>query len=175
MLAGTHELADGSRVRLRLTRPTDGPRIRDFLGRLSPETRLRRFLAPAPALSEWTVQRFTFYDPRERVVLAATEPVEGREAIVGLADAAFLDAETAELAVVVDDEVQGRGLGKMLSEATASLALRRGITCLKAEMLAGNRPMLRLLERLGQTARSSEGGHAVAYTRLRADRRLSAA
>jgi RimJ/RimL family protein N-acetyltransferase len=175
MLAGTHELADGSRIRLRLTRPTDGPRIHDFLERLSPDTRLRRFLAPAPALSEWIVQRFSYYDPRERIVLAATEPLEGREAIVGLADAAFIDKGTAEVAVVVDDELQGRGLGKMLSEAIATLALRRGIKCLRAEMLQGNRRMLRLLERLGETHRTNDGGHAVAYTRLRADRRLNAA
>ena len=175
MLAGTHELADGSRIRLRLTRPTDGPRIHDFLERLSPETRLRRFLAPAPALSEWIVQRFSFYDPRERIVVAATEPVHGTEAIVGLADAVFLGEGTAEVAVVVGDQQQGRGLGKVLSEAVATLALRRGFNCLKAEMLEGNRRMLRLLERLGETRRTSDGGHAVAYTRLRADRRLSAA
>jgi GNAT superfamily N-acetyltransferase len=101
---------------------------------------------------------------------------EGSEAIVGLADAAFLATGLAEIGVVVDDDAQGRGLGKVLSEAVASVALQRGATRLKAEMFDGNAPMLRLLERLGRTVRTVEDGRAVAYTRLRpSSRRRSAA
>ena len=50
MLATTHELDDGSRVRLRLTRPTDVDKIRPFLEGLSADTRSRRFLAATPNL-----------------------------------------------------------------------------------------------------------------------------
>jgi GNAT superfamily N-acetyltransferase len=176
MLATAHLLDDGSRVRLRLTRPTDTTRVRTFLEGLSPETRTRRFLAPTPEVSDATVRHFTFYDPRERMILAATMLAEGSEAIVGLADAAFLATGLAEIGVVVDDDAQGRGLGKVLSEAVASVALQRGATRLKAEMFDGNAPMLRLLERLGRTVRTVEDGRAVAYTRLRpSSRRRSAA
>src|SRR6476661_4803399 len=153
MLSATHQLDDGSRVRLRLTRPSDGARVREFLEGLSAETRTLRFLAATPTVSESTVRHFTFYDPRERMILAATMPVDGSERIVGLADAAFLATGLAEIGVVVDDESQGQGLGKVLSEAVASLALSHGATRLKAEMLDGNGPMLRLLERLGRTVR----------------------
>jgi RimJ/RimL family protein N-acetyltransferase len=175
LLSGTHELDDGSRVRLRLTRPSDAPLVHDFLDRLSDEARRRRFLVPQPIISEATVRFFTFYDPRERVTMAATLPVEGSERIVGLADAAFLDTGLAEIGVVVGDDYQGRGLGKLLSEAVASLAIQRGATHLKAQMLFGNAPMLRLFERLGRTVRSVEDGTATAYVRLRADRRRPAA
>ena len=175
MLSTTHELDDGSRVRLRLTRPSDARPVRDFLERLSPETSARRFLAPSPQGLEAAVHRFTFYDPRERMVIAATTPVDGRERIVGLADAAFLATGLAEIGVVVGDESQGQGCGKVLSEAIASVALARGATRLKAEMLEGNRPMLRLLERLGRTVRTVEDGRAVAYTRLQRGRRRRAA
>jgi GNAT superfamily N-acetyltransferase len=75
----------------------------------------------------------------------------------------------------VDDETQGQGLGKVLAEAVASVALSRGATRLKAEMLDGNTPMLRLLERLGRTVRTVEDGRAVAYTRLQQRARRSAA
>jgi acetyltransferase len=166
MLSTTHELEDGSRVRLRLARPTDARLVRSFLERLSPETRTRRFLTPTPAVSEATVRHFTFYEPRERLILAATMPFEGSERIVGLADAAFLATGLAEIGLVVGDEAQGQGLGKLLSEAVASVALQHGAVRLKAEMLDGNRPMLRLLERLGRTVRTVEDGRAVAYTRL---------
>jgi RimJ/RimL family protein N-acetyltransferase len=166
MLSTTHELEDGSRVRLRLTRPTDALPVRCFLERLSPETRTLRFLAPTPEVPESLVRHFTFYEPRERLILAATMPVDGTERIVGLADAAFLATGLAEIGVVVDDSAQGHGLGKLLSEAVASVALQHGANRLKAEMLDGNQPMLRLLERLGRTVRTVEDGRSVAYTRL---------
>jgi RimJ/RimL family protein N-acetyltransferase len=171
MLSTTHELDDGSRVRLRLTRPSDALLVRAFLECLSAETRTRRFLSPTPTVSESVVRHFTFYEPRERLMLAATMLVDGSEQIVGLADAAFLATGLAEIGIVVDDANQGQGLGKVLSEAVASVALQRGATRLKAEMLDDNRPMLRLLERLGRTVRTVEDGRSVAYTRLQRGRR----
>ena len=175
MLSQLHELDDGAGVRLRLTRPTDAALVRDFLERLSPATRHRRFLHAMPAVSDSTVRYFTFYDPRERITFAATELIDGVERIVGLADAAFVETGLAEIGVVVGDEHQGRGLGKLLSEAVAMLAIKRGATHLKAEMLAGNAPMIRLFERLGRTVRTVEDGTSTAYARLRADRRRTAA
>ncbi len=166
MLSTTHELDDGSRVRLRLTRPSDGRLVREFLEGLSPETRTRRFLAPTPVVSDTVVRHFTFYEPRERLILAATGPIDGAERIVGMADAAFLATGLAEIGIVINDDTQGHGLGKLLSEAVASVALQHGASRLKAEMLHGNTVMLRLLERLGRTVRTVEDGRAVAYTRL---------
>jgi acetyltransferase len=175
LLAGTHELDDGRRVRLRLTRPSDAALVADFLERLSPETRRRRFLVPMPVVSDSTVRHFTFYDPRERMTMAATMLDGGTERIVGLADAAFLGTGLAEIGVVVGDEHQSHGLGKLLSEAIASLAIKRGATHLKAQMLSGNAPMLRLFERLGRTVRTVEDGTSTAYVRLSTDRRRRAA
>jgi acetyltransferase len=175
MLAATHELTDGSRVRLRLTRPTDLPKIEAFLDGLSADTLARRFLVAMPRVPEHAVRRFAFYDPRERLTLAATMPNDGGEEIVGLADVALLNTGLAEIGLVVGDQSQGRGVGKLLSEAVASLAIQRGATHLKAEMLDGNETMLGLMRRLGSTVRSVEDGNAVAYTRLPAARRRSAA
>jgi GNAT superfamily N-acetyltransferase len=171
MLNASHELADGTRVRLRLTRPTDAGAVAEFLEGLSPETRERRFLAPLPKVSDSTVRHFTFYDPRERMTMAAMMPTDRGERIVGLADAAFLGTGLAEIGIVVADDHQQRGLGSLLSEAVASLAIKRGATHLKAQMLHGNAPMMRLFERLGNTVRTVEDGTSTAYVRLRADRR----
>jgi GNAT superfamily N-acetyltransferase len=175
MLASTHELDDGSRVRLRLTRPTDLAKIEAFLGGLSAETRSRRFLAATPQLPVGLIRHFAFYDPRERLALAATRPGERGEEVVGLADVALLNTGLAEIGLVVDDDAQGQGLGKLLSEVVASLAIQRGATHLKAEMLEDNSAMLHLMRRLGSTIRTVEGGSTVAYTRLPAGRRSRAA
>jgi GNAT superfamily N-acetyltransferase len=158
MLANSHELDDGTRVRLRLTRPSDA--VRAFLDELSDDS--------------WT-ERFTFYDPRERLVLAATRLEAGRERVVGLAEATFVATGTVDIAAVVGEESQGRGVGKLLSEAVASIALQRGASRLRAAMDEDNVPMLRLLERLGRTIRAVEDGRTVAYTRLDRSRRRSAA
>ena len=175
MLSAAHHLDGGALVRLRLTRPTDAGLVRDFLERLSPETRQRRFLVPIPQVSESLVRHFTFFDPRERITFAATMPAHGGEQVVGLADAAFTETGLVEIGVVVGDDHQCQGLGKLLSEAVASIAIKRGATHLKAEMLSGNEPMLRLFQRLGRTVRTVENGTSTAYVRLRADRRRTAA
>jgi hypothetical protein len=107
LLAETHELPGGERVRLRLTRPTDAPLVLDFLERTS-------------AASDLKVRRYTFYDPRERMVLAAAMPADGGECIVGLADVEFGDA----VKVVVDDE-RAPGLQALLTATGWMLAERR--------------------------------------------------
>jgi RimJ/RimL family protein N-acetyltransferase len=165
-VGGLHELSGGLRIGLRLTRPSDAPRVRAFLERLSPATKLRRFFVALPQIDERTVQHFTFYNPRERLVLAATAPLAGVEEIVALADVALVETGVAELGIVVDDEHQGRGLGKALLEALAQLAASHGSTHLRAEMLDHNAPMLRLMESLGHTVETVEEGHRIAYTRL---------
>jgi hypothetical protein len=100
LLATTYELPGGERVRLRLARPTDVPLVREFLEQLWPEEPIGGEL----------VRYFTFYDPRERMVVAATLPSEGFERIVGLAD--------REL--VVEDDLDG--LASLLSEAVTPQA-----------------------------------------------------
>jgi hypothetical protein len=99
LLATSYEL-DGVRVRLRLARPSDVALVEDFFGAD----------APGPL-----VRRFTFYDPRERVVLAATLLEDGQERIVALGDAAFDDLPE----VVVDEEMDETRLGDLMAEAVA--------------------------------------------------------
>lgn len=175
MLAGVHELDSGLRIGLRLTRPSDAPRVRAFLERLSSETRVKRFFMAMPEIEERTVTHFTFYNPRERIVVAATAPLAGVEEVIGLADIALVDTGVAELGIVVDDEHQKRGVGGALLEAVSSLAAAAGATHLRAELLEHNKPMIRLLERLGRTVQTMQDGHVLAYTRLplRAERRAA--
>ena len=166
LLATTHQAGDGQRVRLRLTRASDDAFVRDFLEGLSPESRRRRFMSPLPVVSQRIVRHFTRYDTRSRLVVAAMAPIGGRETLLGLADVVLLETGLAEIAVVVADDQQGQGVGKLLSEAAAALATRQGATHLKAELLEENVAMRRLMERLGPTVRTVEAGSTTLYTRL---------
>ena len=166
LLATTHLLDGGLRAKLRLTRPSDATRVRDFLERLSPETRQRRFLSPMPHVSQAIVDHFTFYDPRERLVIAATTPGMGGEEIVGLGDVSFLTTGVAEIGLVVEEAPPSRGIGSLIAEAIASIAVSRGAVRLKAEMLDSSPAVLKVLGSIGPTISEIEDGRAVAYTKL---------
>ena len=156
LLATIHHLDGGQPVRLRLTRPSDAVRVRDFLERLS----------PMPRVPEAAIGHFTFYDPRERLVIAATAPGTGGEQFIGVGDVSFLDTAIAEIGLVVEEEHQSRGIGKLIAEAIASLALSRGATHLKAKMLDSSPAVLRVLGSIGPTISEVEDGHSVAYAKL---------
>jgi GNAT superfamily N-acetyltransferase len=155
LLATTHVADGGLRVRLRLARPSDGPRVREFLQGGSGE--------PAP---DTLVRRFVFGNPRERLVVAATAPLDGSEEIVGLADVAFDRTAVGDLGVVVDERARNRGVGKLLTEAVASLAIQHGVNRLRGELPQSEGPVRRLMERLGHTVEIVEDGARVLYTRL---------
>src|SRR5687767_7041227 len=156
LLATTHRLAEGLDVRLRLTRPSDEGRIRAFLEGLAPETRHRRFRSPMPRVPRNVVDHFTFYDPRERLVVAACAHGAGGEEILGLGDVSFAGTGLAEIGLVVDEDHQSRGIGKLLTEAIASLAVASGATHLKAEMLDSNPAVINLMSGIGRTVRTIE-------------------
>jgi hypothetical protein len=110
LLATTHDAA-GLRVRLRLARPSDALRLQAFLE------------SHAPWLAS-QVTRFTFYDPRERLVVVATAPLEGSEEIVGLADLGIPQRRKAT--VVVDDRTPSHAVRRLLEQVATTLARRLG-------------------------------------------------
>ena len=174
LLSTIHEVDGGLRVRLRLARPSDAMRMRAFFGGLGDETRHRRFFVAMPEASEPLIRHFTFFDPRQRLVVVAVAMIGHSEEIVGVADVALRETALAELGVVVDDAHQGAGIGRLLSEAIASLAMRQGATHLRAEFLDGNEGIVALMRRLGRTMLTSDGHTTVAVTRLPATRRRAA-
>lgn len=166
LLATTHQVSGGMIVRLRLARPSDAARMAAFLGRLEPEILhgpFRAALSDAPAE---LVGHLTFYDPRSRMVVVATTVTDLGEEIAGLAGLSLPDSGVGGLAVVVDGPRRGLGVGKLLTEAAAALALRQGAGRLRAQLPEADGAMHHLMCRLGRTVRTAEDGAPVAHTRL---------
>lgn len=142
-------LRDGSRVRIRQGRRSDGQLLVRGFDALGPESRYRRFLRPMLELDEGTVRYLTDIDHHDHEAVIALD--EGCEE--GLGVARYVRdpkrPDTAEVAVTVVDEWQGRGLGTLLLEMISVRAREEGITTFTALMLAQNREMLDLLEELG--------------------------
>lgn len=175
MLATTHELESGLRVRLRLTKPSDSGRLRSFLRRVSGRSlRLRFGIDDAEGVDH---RDLSFYDPRERLVVAAAAQDERGpgEQIVGIADVKLVETGLAELGLLVDDAHQTKGIGKLMTEAIALMAIQRGATHLKAPFGGDNPAGMRLVERLGPTVTVVDGAGVAAFTRLPAVRGRNAA
>jgi acetyltransferase len=153
-------LRDGSRLTLRAIRPDDAPRLQAGMARLSPETIFRRFMAPLRGLTEAEAQHLACVDYDRRMALVATREPEGYDEIVGVARYdATNTADSAEVAIVVADAYQGRGLGVLLIKRLAAYARAHSISRFSAVLLQGNESALRLITAAGLWAESCEQDH----------------
>ena len=117
-------LADGGVARLRPIRPDDAQLLVQFYDRVSPESKYLRFFAPYPRLSAKDVARFTQVDYVDRVALIITLG----EQMIGVGRYDRLENDQAEVAFLVEDAHQGRGIAQLLLEHLAEAARERGIT-----------------------------------------------
>ncbi|MGY1662743.1 GNAT family N-acetyltransferase [Geodermatophilus sp. SYSU D00705] len=140
--------ADGGTLHLRPIRPDDGDALVGLMERSSDQTRYYRFFGPMKRLSDRDLHRFTHVDHDSRVafVLVLGDQVIG----VGRYDR-YPDTADAEVAFLIEDAHQGRGLGSVLLEHLAAAARERGIDRFVAEVLAQNNRMVRVFLDAGYT------------------------
>ncbi|MCW2665644.1 MAG: CoA-binding domain protein [Frankiales bacterium] len=145
-------LTDGGTVHLRPIVPADADLLREFHSRLSPDTVYNRFFTMVRTLPARDIERFTTVDHDERAAVVAML----RGDIVGVVRYDRLPGTAdAEVAVVVEDAHQGRGLGVLLLEHLISAALERGVERFVADVLPSNRRMLGVFQSVGFTIKRS--------------------
>jgi len=142
---------DGRPVTLRTMWPEDREMEADFVRALSPQSRRYRFHSGLRELTPDLLRRLTEIDYPTHFALIATVADGGAERQIGVARWAPStdDPEGAEIAIVVADAWQDRGLGTRLMERLCDLAAEAGIPRLHANVLAENRRMLELASHLG--------------------------
>lgn len=141
-------LRDGTCVPVREVRPEDAPALRRLVGRLSEQTVRLRFFGPLKELSEEQARHFAEVDGRDRFALVALDPEDEGEIVAVVRYDREQGTDRAEYAAVVEDRLQGRGLGIGLTRCLIEAARERGIEHLYALVLPENRGMLRLLRSL---------------------------
>lgn len=150
-----HRLRDGSVVLIRPVQSADAALLADGFTRLSTESRELRFLTRKPELSEAELRYFTEVDHHRHEALGALDETTGN----GVGIARFVrhtaDPDAAELAVVVDDDWQGRGLGTALLSALTDRAREEGIRRFTALVAADNPSVLGLLNNIGDGPRTT--------------------
>jgi GNAT superfamily N-acetyltransferase len=143
---------DALHYHVRPIRPDDGHRLLGFHRHLSPHSVYLRFFTFHPTLSAHEVDRFTTVDYTDRLALVATV---GDELIaVGRFDREPGESE-AEVAFVVADAYQQRGVGSLLLDELARAARARGVRSFKADTLAENNAMLDVFRHAGYPLTSS--------------------
>ena len=144
-------LRDGTRVVLRLLTAEDQPTLAAGFARLSPQSRYARFLAPKSELSEDELRYLCDIDHETHFAIGAVrEDGDGVGNPVGVGIARFVCMPerhaTAEAAIAVSDDLQGRGLGKLLFMRLCAAAAERGIERFHLEVLGSNTQMAALIQ-----------------------------
>jgi Acyl-CoA synthetase (NDP forming) len=149
-------LSDGTDLTIRPIRPEDAEMEKEFVHNLSMEAKYFRFMETLNELTPSMLVRFTQIDYDREMALIATRVVDGREQQLGVARYTTLpDGESCEFAIVVGDQLQGKGLGTRLMKALIETAASRGLKTMRGEVLSNNTKMLALMKKLGFSIHTS--------------------
>ncbi|MDG9717613.1 bifunctional GNAT family N-acetyltransferase/acetate--CoA ligase family protein [Streptomyces sp. DH24] len=152
-------LRDGGTARIRPITVDDAERLVSFYEQVSDESKYYRFFAPYPRLSAKDVHRFTHHDFVDRVGLAATVGGEFIATVrydrIGADGTPASVSDEAEVAFLVQDAHQGRGVASALLEHIAAVARERGIRRFAAEVLPANSKMIKVFTDAGYTQKRS--------------------
>jgi acyl-CoA synthetase (NDP forming)/ribosomal protein S18 acetylase RimI-like enzyme len=146
-------LKDGSTAHVRPIRPDDSDLLVAFYGRVSDRSKYYRFFSPMPTLSERDVARFTQVDHQTRVAFVLLL----REEMIAVGRFDLIAEGEAEVAFLVQDDHQGRGIAQILLEHLAQAARERGIDRFVAEVLPDNAAMIGTFRDAGYRVVSAYG------------------
>jgi GNAT superfamily N-acetyltransferase len=156
-------LRDGTPVLLRLLRPTDKALLLAGFHLLSPESRYARFFTPKTSLSDDELHYLTELDHQDHLAIGAASERDGEQTGLGVARfIRFADRpDTAEAAIAVADEVQRKGLGRLLLLRLIAAARERGIARFRFEVLSSNAGMTALIAEIAPSQTVTTAGGAL--------------
>lgn len=171
--ARPHFTSAGTRYQIRPIRPDDAQREREFIARLSPQSRYQRFMHSLGEPGPEFIDRLVHVDHHRTMALVAVVKENGEERIIGVARYAADDDEQCEFAVAVADDWQCRGVASTLVPLLFEHAARQGFHTIHGTVLAENRRMIEFARWLGLTVDAPRAGEATvrAWRRLDGSRR----
>ena len=150
----------GLNLLLRPAKITDESLLKDFFYDLSEDSLYKRFFSARKDMPHKRLQDFVAVDYSRKMEILATIVEKEKETIIGLGQYELnSDMHLAEVALVVKDRFQGRGVGKEILNYLIYLARRQGLLGFTGEVLVANRSMVRLFEKMGfDTEKRGEEG-----------------
>ena len=147
--AGQIILKDGTAAELRVAHPSDVDGLRLFVDRLSPESNRHRFFSETIPPNEVLISLCDSSNPRAQLTLTAMRVSHGRHLVIAAGTYTARDETTAEVSLAVDDPFHGKGIGTILLEHLALLAVRHGFSHLWAVTHADNLAMREVFRESG--------------------------
>ncbi|MCK4293022.1 MAG: GNAT family N-acetyltransferase [Planctomycetes bacterium] len=158
-------LRDGTEIFFRPIKPTDEPALAEMLYSLSDQSVTTRYLARTVAFPHRQIQHLTNIDYKKNFAIVGVVPSASGEEIVAIAQY-FLDPQTqaAEVAFLVQDEWQQKGMGTFLLDYITQIAKQRGVKRFYAKVLPKNKPMLAIFHNSGYKVNTEFDGDLYSIT-----------
>lgn len=158
----TFTAPDGETFHIRPILPADAPRLQQMFAELSPESIYRRFFTVRKELTDNEARDLATVDYQNDfayVVSPATDP----DHLMGVARFAHTieRAHSVEMATIVADAYQGRGIGRYLFRTLADTARTLGHRWMMVETQTDNHPMIDLAQRAGYQTQTSYDGNFI--------------
>ncbi len=160
----TTVLDDGTLIGFRAMGPTDEPATRDLFYSLSQETLYYRYMSHLERIPRRQLRNYVYIDHRNEVAIVGTLREAHGEEIIAIGGY-YLDQKTnrAEVAFIVRDDWQRRGIGTFIIKHLTNIAKRNGIAGFTAEVLTGNKAMQAVINNSNLKVRRSLGDGVFHY------------
>ena len=157
----------GFEIFLRPVKISDEPLLKDFFYSLSDETLRRRFMGALKNIPHERLQKFVVIDYTRDLIILAVEKYEERAKVVGIGQYSIeKTTHTADVAFAIRDDYQDKGIGTQLLIYLTYLAKQQGLLGFTADVLADNRRMLHVFEKMGFDIKKRLGAGAYEVTML---------
>ncbi len=148
LLETRKSLKDGLEVKIRPIKPSDEDMMRRLFYNFSDEAKYFRYFAPKPVMPHKEMQKYASIDYKEVLSIVAIVEKGRNERIIGEARYAFDErADAYEVAFIVDEEFQGKGVASFLFNYLIKIARDRGVKAFIAYVLPRNDAMLKVFEK----------------------------
>ncbi len=155
-------LRDGLSVLLRTATKDDVPAIEELMRSVSRESLAMRFMGAVAQVSRSVIEIMCSGEPRDRLSLLAIVGQEPDSRVVGIGNYISLGVRgKAEVAFLVLDEFQGRGISTLLLERLAGIAAGNGFVGFEAEVLYENQPMINVFRDSGFEVHQAMNGGSI--------------
>ena len=157
-------LRDGTSLVVRPIRSEDRQIEKEFVQRLSDESKYYRFMSALRELNDTMLDHFTQIDYDREMALIAVVRENEQETEVGVARYVVnADGISCEFALAVADAWQRHGIGSLLLRTLFEVARARGLHTMEGIVMAGNHKMLALMNALGFSVRTEPGDASVKH------------
>lgn len=147
-VASTKVFRDTITVRFRAIKPSDVDDMRRLFYRFSDKSIYYRYFSPIKMMPHIKMQEYVNVDYKKSMSIVGLIEESGAERVIAEGRYTRIkDSSYADVAFVVDENLQGTGMGTYLFEKLIRIAKKRGIEGFKADILADNKPMLKVFEK----------------------------